>query len=716
MAKRKKIARSAPKQLGPRTPSPPDLMKIVAPLLAIVLAAIPFAYGKYYELGTNGAFDGGMNVYTAQTIVNGGKLGTDVARFASPATLLTNVVGVWLCGFSELGPKLIQTLMQIGALALMFYTLRKFYGAFAAVFSVVMAAFFLSCPPYCKFGNVKEQFMIACMVGAACSLMLRHAGGAKLWLILAGALAANSYFYKQTGASITIAMLIYLIAQPLFRHRTWRQFFSDVLLILAGALIGLIPLMAFSAWQTSVLDFIKEIPGLGFIINWAQSGQAAASLGGEYVGGSRQVTSFADQYVQVVGHYRSFIIPIGLCMLALGWRLVLFVRQIIARLRQNSSDTAAAISRESTAALPPTDKPDPSVLADRFVLLLGLWWLIDMGFVWLSPRAYVEYFLPPNGSAAMLSAYALWRCRQKHLGWPLLLAAWIVAGLLMACLKPLNISPWLTLGAAATWYWTGFVCLLIAFVVSLALCLALRRPRHLRPRGAILAILTIIISLWSIGLGSLRGGGRNVAEFQKRVADLIERRRAGGITSWEYIGQWIEANSSPQDKIYVWGWFPGIYVAAQRFSPAKEAAYSDMHTDAARWVKGRIDRLVKQFQADPPRYIIDSQKMHYPFNLHPVFDLWLHRRDQDGRVQFFPGRRDVIDSVNPQKNQWVEDQTFMLLTRGGSLSPAKARAQAQAERIRHENMLPLREFVMLNYRPVTLPVQSNMFVFKYKGP
>ena len=93
-------------------------------LSAIILAAIPFAYGKYLEFNTNGAFDGGLNVYSAQSIVNGRKLDVDIFPSARPATLLVNVVGVALFGYSEFGPKLIQMLMQLTALGLMFYTLR----------------------------------------------------------------------------------------------------------------------------------------------------------------------------------------------------------------------------------------------------------------------------------------------------------------------------------------------------------------------------------------------------------------------------------------------------------------------------------------------------------------------------------------------------------------------------------------------------------------
>ncbi|MCK5272975.1 MAG: hypothetical protein KAJ52_10360, partial [Sedimentisphaerales bacterium] len=169
MAKRKRptpavraTGRSSARPTSAIKPGPRFSRSAVAILLsAVILAAIPFAYGKYLEFNTNGAFDGGLNVYSAQSIVNGRQLDVDVFPSARPATLLVNVVGVALFGYSEFGPKLIQMLMQLAGLGLMFYTLRKLYGNLPAAVALVLAAFYLSCPPFAKFGNVKEQFMVA---------------------------------------------------------------------------------------------------------------------------------------------------------------------------------------------------------------------------------------------------------------------------------------------------------------------------------------------------------------------------------------------------------------------------------------------------------------------------------------------------------------------------------------------------------------------------
>jgi hypothetical protein len=44
------------------------------------------------------------------------------------------------------------------------------------------------------------------------------------------------------------------------------------------------------------------------------------------------------------------------------------------------------------------------------------------------------------------------------------------------------------------------------------------------------------------------------------------RREGRAIQAWETLADYIKAHSSAQDTIYVWGWYPGIYVKAGRLS------------------------------------------------------------------------------------------------------------------------------------------------------
>ena len=164
-------------------------------ILALVLAGVPFILGKYMEFNSPGAFDSGAYVYSAKHILEGARIGIEEQTSAQPGTLLVNVIGVWLFGFSEIGPKLIQGLLQAGALVFMFWTMRRLFGWAAAVVGVTVAAVYLSAPVIAKFGNVKEQYMIAFMLLGGCCFVLGQMEGKWWWKVLTGAVLINCLLY-----------------------------------------------------------------------------------------------------------------------------------------------------------------------------------------------------------------------------------------------------------------------------------------------------------------------------------------------------------------------------------------------------------------------------------------------------------------------------------------------------------------------------------------
>ena len=103
---------------------------------------------------------------------------------ARPGTLIANIIGVKLFGFNDSGPKIVQMVLQLAALIFMFLTLRKVFGNVAAVIGTSIAAVYLSAPLIAKFGNVKEQFMIAFMVYATCAFLWYACTQKKYWLII----------------------------------------------------------------------------------------------------------------------------------------------------------------------------------------------------------------------------------------------------------------------------------------------------------------------------------------------------------------------------------------------------------------------------------------------------------------------------------------------------------------------------------------------------
>lgn len=672
----------------------------VAVVAAVILGGIPFYYGKVIEFGTNGPFDGGMNVYTAQQVVNGGRIGIDVFPSASQATLLVNIIGVKLFGFSELGPKLIQMVMQLAALALMFYALRRIFGGLEAVIGVALAAFYLSCPPYVKFGNVKEQFMIAGMIIAACGIMLRYAGGGWGWVILAGAMAFNSFFFKQTGASIIIAILLFLVASPLLKYRTWKQTGLDLALMLAGAVVGALPLAIFNLGQHRLIPFLAEIPGM----TWLVSSGSVVIGGGTYLSGSKEVSTFAAQYTAVMGYYTSFVVIIGLGLLAMGDRLIQGGRHVIVRLRRQA----------------PAQEITP---AQQVAWLLAIWWLCDMAFVWVSPRAYVEYFLPINGSGAMLAAYVIWRGRQQPMILAAALTVWLAVDLWIMGVAPASTFPYVAVRNFAEALGEGFYFRVAAVGSAWMVFFASRLIQRQAVGRRVCWVVFAVLGLALVGAYNTK----NAAAFEEKVTDLAQMKKAGAVSGWEQLAQFIKKNSQPADGLYVWGWYPGIYVQAQRFSPATLPSYGDMHSDSPETVASTIQKTVSELKEHPPLYIVDAQKYHYPYYDHPNFDLWPRWRDRDrGSIElrhfFSPGASGLkylsLEEYPPiadKLDQQVEALTFMLLThpqhQGGPLDRHMAENLARMEKERHHAMRPLREFIMQHYQPLLSP-NAPMLLFQ----
>lgn len=222
-------------------------------IIIAILVAIPFSLGKYFEFNQPDPFDGGGYAYSAWHILNGAKIGVDEKPSAQLGTLLVNILGVALTGFNETGAKLVQTILQITALILMFIALRKAFGTLSAAVGVIITSAFLSAPLIAKFGNVKEQYMIAFMIMGVSCFVLYQLGGKWWYAVLTGAFLSWAPLFKQTGVSAIGAIGLFVILQPIFRSRTLKQTGLDILLLLAGVVIAIAPLYIWIlAWDVQM--------------------------------------------------------------------------------------------------------------------------------------------------------------------------------------------------------------------------------------------------------------------------------------------------------------------------------------------------------------------------------------------------------------------------------------------------------------------------------
>lgn len=601
-----------------------------------VFAGIPFVLGKTFELKCPDAFDSGSYVYSAQHVLSGARVGFEEKPSAQAGTLLVNMLGVTLSGFNETGSKILQGLLQAAALCLLFFTVRRLYGGLAGVVSVIVASVYLSAPLIAKYGNVKEQFMIAFMVMGICLFILYRMNGTWWWAGLAGALLVWGPMFKQTGVSAIAAVGLFTLAQALLHRRTWRRAGRDLLLLTAGAALVLVPIYG---WYVSMgtspyywpysFAFGPVLKLAGVELKYEADTGQAPSPGPEvgearesgdgwimrllpgYVSDSWRLLGPAERteaFRRVLRYYGLLILPIAL---ALG------------------SIVAFAVVRIRSKGMPPGPEED----AGGFVPLLAVWWVLDMAFVWISPHSYEQYYLPLNASGAMLGGYLIglygYRLRADREK-----TRWVVFGML--------------------------------------------------------GLLGMIGMAWPLFFGIARRPHSGTAYTDPRTQQPTRMRgylqkwrevRSGLEYGWEQVGEYIRRHSQVQDPIYVWGWVPGIYVQAQRMSPTPKAFEGTMHSLPPEQLAERVAEILAAFEKRPPKFIVDTYKRHFPFN-RPPLELWPRvsqgspLADQNGFLRTDP----------PLVRQYE------------ALYGAALRERWSDEARRFEAMKPLRDYVMRHYR------------------
>ena len=539
-------ARQQPKAKTARFKIPRSALVAV---VVVVLAGVPFALGKYFEFSSPCAFDGGAYVYSAAHILAGAEIGVEEKPSAQLGTLLLNILAVRMFGFNDFGPKVVQMLLQAGALVLMFIALKRLFGTLAASVGVIVASVYLSAPLIAKYGNVKEQFMIAFMVGGASCFVLYELKGRWPLAVLAGALAGWAPLFKPTGTSVVGAIGLFVLAQPILKHKSLKQTGRDILLLLAGLIAAMAPLYVWIlAWDVQLplpYAFVWQT-----LARFVPSGSETVQAASDYIGGSRKLVPFSEQWPRVLRYYALLILPIALAAGAIIARLVRAIRRAV------SSKKAEARSY------------------DRFMLLFALWWVLDMAFVWISPRSYEQYYLPLNASAAMLGGYlvALYHDKIKAAGFqPKLLAV-------------------------------GALGLLAMIVMSWHIFFGIQKSPH-----------SGVVYRDSAGNPTRRRG------YLQKYREVAQRRRYNLKGPWEQVGEYIRSHSAPTDKIYVWGWYPGIYVKAQRFSSASRAF--SMPRPAPPVMGQLVKQLIEEFRQEMPKFIVDTRKRHIPVE-RPPYELW----------------------------------------------------------------------------------------------
>jgi hypothetical protein len=189
-------------------------------------------------------------------------------------------------------------------------------------------------------------------------------------------------------------------------------------------------------------------------------------------------------------------------------------------------------------------------------------------------------------------------------------------------------------------------------------------------------LLLMIALSWHVFFDSAtRRSSDGSYQYMLRTASL--RRQGLSPYRGEAVGEYIRTHSEPTDKIYVWGWMPGIYVKAQRFSAASKACCLPRPSPAV--LAGIVDELLTEFKQQMPQFIVDTRKRDVPVN-RPPYELWPIVRYQSANRETF---------LSPDENvvaRYEKDWENIL---------RKDFGDDEAERFKV--LAPLRKFVRENY-------------------
>jgi hypothetical protein len=350
-------------------------------------------------------------------------------------------------------------------------------------------------------------------------------------------------------------------------------------------------------------------------------------VGGErvstYIAKGRQLVDMKDVAGRVFRYYGILIVPV---LLAIGSILCSGIR---------------LVSKKAMSG-------------DRFVVLFGVWWILDMAFIWISPRSYEQYYLPLNASAAMLGAF--------------------VPGCYFSQLKSASLKvPWAVLGGIGG---------VLMISLSSQVVFGIRQSPH---SGTVYKDPT--------GQASPRNG------YVQRYHEIKHK----GMGTWESVAAYVNKNTDPEDRIYVWGWYPGIYVQAQRMSASAQAFTSEMHVKPVAKLKEDVEGILAGFKKQAPKYVIDSHKMHFPWN-RPVLELWPVQNRLN--IPAWPQKSEALPATQAALDQYDTTWSRVLTTH----PQFKAFGQDEAERF--EAMRPLRQFLLDHY--VYVRRMGEFSIFKLK--
>jgi 4-amino-4-deoxy-L-arabinose transferase-like glycosyltransferase len=316
-----------------------------------------------------------------------------------PASLWLMELSSRVFGFSSFSMLLPQALEGVAAVALLYATVRRWFGRPAALLSGLILAIAPVAALMFRFNN-PDALLVLLLVAAAYALTRALEGGSSRWLALAGSVLGFAFLTKELQAFLVLPAfaLVYLVAAPVrVRRRLWQLGLAGAALLVSGGwwvvLVELWPASARpyigGSANDSILQLIFGYNGLDRV-----SSSGGFGSGADFSGAAGILRLFNSQ----LGGQISWLLPAAVIALVAGgvW----------------------------TARRPRTDRT-------RAALLLWGFWLIVGGAVYSFSTGvihpyYTNTLAPAIAVLVGVGATLLWQ-RRARLPFRLTLAAMLGA-------------------------------------------------------------------------------------------------------------------------------------------------------------------------------------------------------------------------------------------------------------------------------------------------
>ncbi len=239
-----------------------------------------------------------------------------------PASLWVMSLSGRIFGFSSWSMLVPQALEGVAAVALLYASVKRWFGAGAGLAAGAIFAFTPVAALMFRFNNPDALLVLMLVAGAYCLTRALERAGTR-WIVAAGVMIGIAFLAKMLQAFIVLPgfALVYVVAAPTtLRRRIWQLLAGGVaVLVSAGWWVAIVALWPAGSRpfidgspDNSILNLITGYNGLGRI--FGSSGPGGGGGGANFSGATGPLRLFND----LMGGQASWLLPAALLALVAG--------------------------------------------------------------------------------------------------------------------------------------------------------------------------------------------------------------------------------------------------------------------------------------------------------------------------------------------------------------------------------------------------------------